>query len=107
MLGKELVVQKMRERGFVVYASIGSTKIHFVSERMYDSSYEDRVPPRERIPVINVIIDLEKDEFQCIYNLNQSINTLNSPSCGSVMDDNHFDKIVVKFELQAKWLARI
>lgn len=107
MLDKSLVIQKMKERGFTVYASMGGTKIHFVSEHMYDTSYENRVPLRERIPVINIIVDLEKDEFKCIYNLNKSIDTLNSPSCGSVMNDDHFNKIVSKFESEAKWLARL
>lgn len=107
MLDKELVKEKMKERGFIVYANIGDTKIHFVSEQMYDITYEKRVPPRERIPVINVMIDLEKNEFNCIYNVNKSINTLNSPPCSPVMDDSHFDNIVSRFETHAKWMARL
>lgn len=107
MLDKELVKQKMKERGFVVYATIGSTKLHFISEHMYDMTYEKRVPPRERVPVINVMIDLEKDEFSCVYNISGSINSLNSPPCSPVMDDSHFDNIVSRFESHAKWMARL
>lgn len=105
MLNKDLVIQKMKERGFVVYASMGNSVIQFVSKHMYETSYEDKVSLKERIPIINIIVDLEKDEFRCIYNLSKSIDTLNSPSLGSVMNDNHFDKLVLKFESEAKWMS--
>jgi hypothetical protein len=111
-LNKDTVIQKMRERNFTVYATMGNSKegtnkIHFVSAHMYDFSYNDRVRPRDRVPVINVIVDLEKDEFECIYNVPGSINMLNTPTCGSVMNDEHFDRIVCKFESQAKWMSRL
>jgi hypothetical protein len=107
MLNKELVKEKMKERGFIVYASIGNSKIQFVSEHMYNANYEENTPPRQRKPVINIFVDLEKDEFQCAYNISKSINSLNSPSCGSVLNDSHFDNIVSKFESEAKWMSRL
>lgn len=107
MLDKEIIKEKMKERGFIVYATIGKSKIQFVSEYMYDWKYEENTPPRQRKPVINVFVDLEKDEFQCAYNLSKSIDSLTSPSCGSAMNDNHFDNIVSRFESEAKWLSKL
>lgn len=107
MLDKKIVEDKMKERGFTAYSYIGKTKIQFVSSRMYDSHYAEKVPPRERMPIINVVVDLENDEFSCIYVIPQSINTLNTGSCSPVLNDEHFDNIVCKFETQAKWLERM
>src|SRR5690606_37488287 len=106
---KKEVVNKMEERGFTEYSTIGKTKIHFVSSHMYDVFYNEKTRPRarERVPIINIIVDLEKDEFQCIYNIKESINTLSTPFCGSVLNDEHFDRIVGKFESHAKWMERL
>lgn len=108
MLNKKEVVNKMKERGFTEY-STSKTKIHFVSSHMYDVDvfYNEKTPPRKKMPIINIIVDLEKDEFQCIYNIKKSINTLSTPFCGSVLNDEHFDKIVGKFESHAKWMERL
>lgn len=107
MLNKELIRDKMKERGFITYATIGDSKIQFISEHMYNIHYEENTPVRQRKPVINIIVDLEKEEFQCIYNINKSIDSLTSPYCGSVLNDNHFDNIVSRFESEAKWLSRL
>lgn len=107
MLDKKLVEEKMKERGFTVYASMGNTKVHFISKHMYDMAYEEETPQRQRIPVINIIINLDTEEFQCIYNISQSTDKLDSGMCGSVMNDKHFNRIVAKFELEAKWMARL
>ena len=58
----------------------------------------------KKIPIINIIVDLEKDEYYGIYNIKESINTLNLPVCGSVLNDKHFDSNVCKFESHAKLL---
>lgn len=104
---RELLEEKMNERGFVVYATVGMMKLQFVSKHMYNSSYVDTTPPRQRKPVINIIVNLETEEFQCVFNLNNSIDTLNAPVCGSVMSDKHFDRIVTKFESEAKWMSML
>jgi len=104
MLNKELVIEKMKERGFTVYANIGKTKIQFISSHMYDIHYKENTSIRKRIPIINIIVDLEKDEYYGIYNIKESINTLNLPVCGSVLNDKHFDSNVCKFESHAKLL---
>jgi hypothetical protein len=108
MLDKNIVEEKIKERGFVTYASIGKTKIQFISEHMYQhQENKEKASWRDKKPTINIIVDLEKDEFTCIYNINNSFNTLNCPSCGSVLNNDHFDRIVCEFELQAKWLERL
>ena len=105
MLDKNEVVEKMKERGFTVYAYIGSTKIQFISSHIYDTEYIFNTPKRKRVPVINILIDLEKDEFQCRYNASRGLNYLLSPKCGSVLNDKHFDRIVGDFESDAKLLT--
>ena len=62
--------------------------------------------PRQQMPIINVLVNLENGHFSCVYNLSKSLNTLNTPECSLVMDDKHFDNIVGKFENQAKWLSQ-
>lgn len=107
MLDRYEVVNKMRERGFTEYANIGKTKIQFISAHMYDFNYEEKTPRHKRMPIINVIVDLEKNEFSGIYNVDKSTNTLNTSTCSPVMNDEHFDRIIGTFEMQAKWLERL
>lgn len=102
MLDKDLVEEKMEERGFTIYSYRGTSIIHFVSEHMYDTDYKDRVPRKEQMPIITVLVNLERDEFECTYNC--GLNFLKTPKCGSVLNDEHFDKIVTQFESQAKCL---
>lgn len=102
MLDRDVVVAKMEERGFVVYATINHTRLQFISEHMYDSK-----SPKHQDPIINVFVDLKSEEFWCIYNLGHSFTTLNTPPASPVMKDDHFDRIVGQFESQAKWLARL
>lgn len=103
-LKKDELIAKMKERGFDMY-SYGSKTIHFlttpVSVSDLTSQQIHRLPP-----AIDVIVNLEKEEFECAYNIPESINSLRTPSCGSVMDDKHFDHIVSKFESQAWWMKR-
>lgn len=106
MLERKLVEEKMRERGFTVYATINGAKLQFVSKHMYDFSYEDRTPPSQREPIINILVNLENGEFECFYNVEKSINKLICPKCSPVMNDEHFDRIVMKFETEAKWLEK-
>lgn len=107
MLDRKLIEDKMKERGFVVYSTIGSTNLQFISEHMYDFNYEEKTSPRQRKPVINIIVNLRNEEFECFYNLSKSINQLKSPKCSPIMSDEHFDKIVTRFETEAKWLSRL
>lgn len=106
MLDRKTVEDKMLERGFTVYAFIGKTKIQFVSKHMYNFSYKDITPPSQRKPIINVVVDLSDESFKCAYMIEGSINSLNSPECSPVMDDVHFNRVVSKFESQAKWMEK-
>lgn len=103
MLDKNVVIAKMRERGFTVYAHVGVSTIQFVSAHMYQRE-QQKVPLD---PVINIFVNLETGEFRCIYNIPSSINTLNCPNCSPVMDDDQFDRMVSTFELHAKWMERL
>ena len=107
MLERKIVEEKMNERGFTVYATINGSKLQFISKHMYDFGYEDRTLPSQRQPVINVLVNLENGEFECLYNMSKSINKLTSPKCSPVMNDEHFDRIVMKFESEAKWLSKL
>jgi hypothetical protein len=107
MLERKLVEGKMNERGFTVYATINGSKLQFISKHMYDFGYEDRTPPSQRQPVINIFVNLDDGEFECFYNMSKSMNQLKSPKCSPVMNDEHFDRIVMKFESEAKWLSRL
>lgn len=100
MLDKSIVEKKMKERGFTVYATMGKVELHFISSHMYSvSDNSDK-------PIINVIVNLENGNFQGLYNIKESINTLQTAKCGSVMNDEHFDKIIMKLETHAKILER-
>lgn len=102
---------KMRERGFVTYANVcsaGVKTINFVSDHMYNmTEYEKKTPRNRRMAVINVIVNPETDEFYCVYNCLHSINFLKSPSCSPFTDDDLFNRIVSKFEIEATWLERM
>lgn len=107
MLKIKDVEDKMRERGFVTYAGGPNVIRQFISAHMYDPHYEENTPSRKRKPVINVFVNIENDEFYCVYNLPHSIDTLRSPNCSPFTDDKHFDFIVGKFESEANWLDRL
>ena len=100
-MNKEQLIELMRDRGFTAYAHIGNKKIEFISKHMYAGIEANK---RESKPII---VDIEKEEFKCQYNLEHSITTLQTPWCGSVTKDEHFDNIVTKFEAEAKWLSRL
>jgi hypothetical protein len=104
MLDKDKVIEKMEERGFTVYAHMGNSSIQFVSAHMYTTS---KKRTKRESPVINIIVDLEKDEFSCFYNIDNSINTLQAPPCSPVLDNKHFDGIVSKFEAHAGWMEKL
>lgn len=99
-LNKEEVKVKMEERGFTVFATMPPHGIQFISAHMFEMG-------GKKGPAINIVVDIEQDEFECIYNVPGSLNILKTPKCGSLMNDDHFDRIVCKFESHVRWLARI
>ena len=108
MLNKDIVIDLMKSREFVVYTTtVGGNQIQFVSAHMYNVNYEKNTPLRKRMPIYNVLVNLWTGEFKCVYNVNNSINSLQTPWCGPVTNDKHFDNIVSTFEVQAKWLEKL
>jgi len=87
-MDKQYVDSLMRDRGFTRYASMGANVLQFVSAHMYTMNNTK--------PVVNIIVYLDTDEFKCIYNVPKSINTLESPKCGSFINDKHFFAIANK-----------
>lgn len=106
MLDKDKVIEKMSERGFSVmsYSMKDShiiEAIYFVSEPILRKNSS-----RIHTPSIGCNVHLEKEEFELMYAVPCSINVLRTPKCGSLMSDNHFDKLCSKFEEQAHILYR-
>ena len=105
MLNKEQVIEKMSERGFTVssYAMEHDNVIgiHFMSEPQCREGSN-----RTYIPAIGCNVDLKKEEFELVYAIPYSINKLSTPKCGSLMNDDHFDKLCIKFEEHAHILYR-
>ena len=105
MLSKEQVIEKMSERGFTVssyameYGNI--IGIHFMSEPQCREGSK-----RIYTPAIGCNVDLKKEEFELVYAVPFSINVLRTPKCGSIMNDDHFDKLCMKFEEHAHILYR-
>lgn len=105
MLSLKEIEDIMDERGFSPFAYLGDNMIHFVSKKLYNP-----IPVTNRhknTPIFNVIVNRENEEFECIYHIEKSINTIQTPKCGSVMKDDHFDRIVIPFEQQIRWMARL
>ena len=84
-------VRRMIERGFVLY-SVGANYVFMT--------------PHTESPVISVKVNLETCEFQGVYVVPGSMNTLETPWCGDVLNDKHFDRIIGKLMRHAKILER-
>lgn len=102
MLNREEVIQKMSERGFSTTATTRQndkiTSIHFISEPTGNL--------RTYTPSFGCIVHLEKEEFELMYSVPCSINILKTPSCGAFMNDEHFDRLYIKFANQVRILHK-
>ena len=102
MLNKEEVIQKMSERNFsttaTTYKDNEIETIHFISEPTGDL--------RTYTPSFGCIVNLKKEEFKLMYSVPLSINILETPYCGAFMNDEHFDRISIKFANQVRILYR-
>ena len=96
ILNKDEVIQKMEERGF--------TKTSFTTQG--EDVVEIRFATRfsEDSVTICCSVDLVKGEFKLQYAIPCSINFLSTPSCGSFMDDKHFNNMFKKISIQAALL---
>ena len=112
MLDKDIVVSKMRERGFTVISYAVNSKSNTEYERITSINFISEAvnlkenSKRTYIPCYSCIINLQKEEFELIYAVPGSINVLRTPKCGSVLSDEHFDKICSKFEMHVRTLYR-
>lgn len=97
MVDKAVIIKKMKQRGFTesVRGMTGDSvnTITFIIENA------------KKAPIF-CTVTLANEHFQFYYVVPRSANQLQSPDCGSVMDDNHFDMIYSKLEEQAAVLNR-
>ena len=93
---KQEALDKLSERGFSVNAygndSQGNTKTIYASTN-----------PLEEFSYSCDVI-LESEEFMFKYMAPESINVLQTPKCGSFLNDDHFNRLRKKFEPQARVL---
>lgn len=106
MLDKDKVIEKMSERGFSVMSY--SMKHNNIIEAIYFVSEPVLRDNSSRIhtPSIGCNVHLESEEFELMYAVPTSINVLRTPKCGSLMNDDHFNRLCAKFEEQAQILYR-
>lgn len=97
MIDKQYMINIMEQRGFTPSSYGGNTVINFISKEIHDINNNPR-----RHPIINIRVWLDSEEFQGIYCVGTSINTIQTPKCGSILLDDHFDRIIMKLEDQAR-----
>lgn len=97
MIDKQYMINIMEQRGFTPSSYDGYTVINFISKEMYDINNNPR-----RHPIINIKVWLDSEEFQGIHCVRNSINTIQTPKCGSILLDDHFDRIIMKLEDQSR-----
>lgn len=99
MLSREQVMQIMRDRQFTFNMESRDgqgnvTAFYFLSEAVYHRRHKEQVT----IPPFSCKVIPNSDEFQFTYAVPKSINKLETPVCGSFMNDGHFFKICSRFE---------
>lgn len=83
----------MQERGF--HESFRRMK----SDEVHSITFVDE-------DIISCTVTLDDDHFQFTYLVPHSVNQLQSPDCGSVMNDGQFNMIFDKFRMQARVLKQ-
>lgn len=104
MLDKDMVIAKMKERGFYM-ASCGMSGDNIISID-FSANEVCRKDGTTQVPPFVCKVNLVKEEFEMFYAVPHSINVLRTPVCGSVMNDEHFQRIFVKFEDAVRVLYR-
>ncbi len=103
MLDKDIIIAKMKERSFsMAYCGMSGDEIisiDFISEEVCRRG-------KTWVPPFICKVNLAKEEFEMCYTVPHSINVLRTPVCGSVMNDDHFQRIFVKFENAVRVLYR-
>lgn len=98
MVSEETIVKKMKQRGFTESArGMNGDSVNTITFIIENT---------RKAPVF-CTVTLANEHFQFNYVVPRSMNQLQSPDCGSVMNDNHFDMIYSKFEEQAAALHKL
>ena len=75
-----------------------------ISMRSGNRSSMTLIPKDTDNILFSVTIYVDSEEFMLQYTVPQSINTLSTPKCGSVRNEEHFNRIVDKFKSQVEIL---
>ena len=105
---KQEVIDIMKERGYTFSMESRNGKgeiigLYFLSEPVLSKRRND---DKVLIPSYNCTVYPNSDEFQMTYAVSKSINTLQSPKCGSFTNEDHFNRIGAKFESAVEVLYR-
>lgn len=105
-MDRETVLSIMHSREFSLNAEsrAGDKAIsyYFLSKPVYHRRHKDRVI----IPAFCCTVYPDSDEFQLTYAVPKSINKLETPKCGSFKNEDHFFRILAKFETAVQVLYR-
>lgn len=98
MLDENIVKDKLHERGFTINAygrdaGDRTITIYAITDPRNEYSY-------------GCTVHLKTEEFELNYAVPKSINVLQTPKCGSFLNDDHFMRILRKFEPQVEVLHR-
>ena len=97
MVYEAAIIKKMKQRGFTESVrGMNSDSVNTITFIIENA---------KKAPVF-CTITLANEHFQFNYVVPKSVNQLQSPDCGAVMNDNHFDMIYSRFEEQATVLHR-
>jgi hypothetical protein len=100
MIDKEILIDKMKERGFEQYSfSNSASKMIFMLNQNIKYGRFD-------VPRYTIEVNLEDEKFKASYIVPFSVNIITTGWCGSVMLDNHFDNITSKFEMHTSILNK-
>lgn len=101
----EKIIEKMKERGYSFAFEIrdgNNNTLSVVFSYLNDNNSKERFP----IPTYNVTVYPRSEEFEMSYHSDNSLNILCTPKCGSFFNDEHFDRIAIKFEHDAAILNK-
>lgn len=95
----------MKSRGYIKIAEHRDGKENLISTvYVYNKDKTLLISGRELpVPVYSVTVWPE-DAFQASYSLSTSVNKLVTPRCSSISNDEHFNRIIGKFEKEVALL---
>lgn len=96
---KQEIKDMMRDRKFAFNMEFkdgegNTTSLNFISEPVYHRHRKDQIV----VPSFNCTVYPKSGEFDFTYMVPGSINKLETPKCSPVGNEEHFNRICVKFE---------